>query len=115
MVSLSSCGSGNSDQQSELMKAGTAIRLRIPAKASWFEVHSAFSGSGGTWILPEGTRLRYVGLLSRPPIGSDPMPVPYFEILTGDRAGQIVNQVGEWQFVNESTLSCRRRRRYRSL
>ena len=101
MVSRSSCGSGNSDQQSELMKAGTAIRLTMPAKAGWFEVHSAFSGSGGTWILPEATRLRYVGLMNSPPIGSDPMPVDHFEVLTGEHKGRFVDQVGSWEFEAE--------------
>ena len=83
------------------MKAGKAIRLTMPAKAGWFEVRGAWSGSGGVWILPEGTKLRYVGLQNSPPIGSDPMPVPHFRIMTGQHSGKLVTQIGDWAFEAE--------------
>lgn len=83
------------------MEVGTIIRLTAPAKASYFEVHSATSGSGGVWVLPEGTKLRFVGLLNSPPIGSDPMPVPHFEVLTGEHTGRFVDKVGDWDFETE--------------
>ena len=73
----------------------------MPAKASWFEVHSASSGSGGTWILPLGTELRYVGIRNSPPIGHDPLPVPHYEILTGEHIGRFVDQIGDWDFEVE--------------
>ena len=101
MVLQSSRGSRNSDRQSEPMKAGKAICLTMPAKAGWFEVRDAWSGSGGVWILPEGTKLRYVGLMNSPPIGSDPMPVDHFEVLTGEHTGRFVDQIGEWEFEPE--------------
>ena len=84
------------------MLEGQAIFLTCPARAGWFEVHSAFSGSGGVWTLPEGTRLEYVGLLNSPPIGSDPLPVDHFRILSGEHAGRIVDQIGDWEFESAS-------------
>ena len=84
-----------------MMRKGAILRLTGPGKAGWFEVHSALSGSGGTWVLPEGTRLRYAGLMNSPPIGSDPMPVDHFEVLTGEHTGRFVDQIGEWEFETE--------------
>jgi len=49
-------------------------------------------------MLPTGTRLRYVGLLNSPPIGSDPLPVPHFEILDGDYAGRVIDAIGVWLY-----------------
>ena len=76
----------------------TIIRLIAPAKVGWFEVRTAFSGSGGTWDLPEGTMLRFAGLQNSPPIGSDPLPVPHFEVLSGDHAGHMVTALGVWRY-----------------
>ena len=52
-------------------------------------------------MLAEGTRLRYMGLMNSPPIGSDPMPVPHFRIMTGEHSGKLVTQIGEWEFEAE--------------
>src|SRR5437899_13049637 len=87
-----------------MMREGMVIRMTAPAEAGWFEVHSAFSGSAGTWILPEGTKLRYVGLMNSPPIGSDPMPVDHFEVLTGEHTGRFVDQIGEWEIELERLM-----------
>jgi hypothetical protein len=83
------------------VEIGAIIRLVSEGRASWFTVRTSTSGSGGTWMLPEGTRLRYVGIRNSPPIGSDPLPVPHFEIMTGEQAGSIVDRVGAWEFVVE--------------
>ena len=83
------------------MNEGTLIWLVSPARAGWFEIRSATSGSGGSWNLPEGTRLRYLGIRNSPPIGSDPLPVSHYEILTGEHAGRIVDQIGSWEFETE--------------
>ncbi len=83
------------------MEEGTVIRLAAPGRAGWFEVRSAFDGSGGTWVLSAGTRLRYVGFRNSPPIGSDPLPVPHYEILSGEHSGSIVNAIGIWQYMEK--------------
>lgn len=88
-------------QVTERVREGTMIRLLAPARAGWFEVKTAFSGSGGTRLLPEGTRLRYVGLMNSPPLGADPLPVNHFSIMNGEHAGGIATQLGRWHFVLE--------------
>ena len=80
------------------MEIGAIIRLVSEGKASWFEIRTSTSGHGGTWMLAEGTRLRHVGIRNSPPIGSDPLPVPHFEILDGEHAGSIVTASGLWFF-----------------
>ena len=80
------------------LEVGAVIRLTSGARAGWFEIRTATSGSGGTWMLPEGTRLRYVGIRNGPPIGSDPMPVAHFEVLEVEHAGSIVTASGLWFF-----------------
>jgi len=41
----------------EFVEIGAIIRLVSEGKASWFKIRTSTSGSGGTWILPKGTRL----------------------------------------------------------
>ena len=31
-------------------------------------------------------------------MGHDPLPVPHYEILTGEHAGNLVTQIGTWEF-----------------
>ena len=85
----------------EFLEIGAIIRLVSEGKASWFETRTSTSGSGGTWKLPEETRLRYVGIRNSPPIGSDPLPVPHFEIIDGEHDGSIVTASGVWLYEIE--------------
>ena len=86
---------------SEFVEIGAIIRLVSDGKAGWFKLRTSTSGSGGTWMLRESTRLQYVGIRNSPPIGSDPVPVSHFEILDGEHAGSIVTASGLWLYEIE--------------
>ena len=86
---------------SDFVEIGAIIRLVSEGKASWFKIRTSTSGSGGTWMLGEGTRLRCLGIRNSPPIGSDPMPVLHFEILDGEHAGSTVSASGLWLYEIE--------------
>ena len=88
---------------SEFVEIGAIIRLVSEGKASWFRIRTSTNGFGGTWMLQAGTSLQYVGIRNSPPIGSDSMPVRHFEVLDGERAGEIVTESGAWLYEVETS------------